>query len=208
MWVGVPDERGTHVEREGERGRGKSRGREREREVVPLSALQARGQAVVPEERAPLWRERGCQSAAETHVKGGERLEVKKGTVTAKRYICIYICMYIYIYVYTYIFMYILHISISIYLYNLYIDIHSRAGVLEGPVPHSSKVAHHVKSRSCGTRVRRRGREWRYSEARSRFLTCEGGLVSHKVFLKSLCKSQFQHTSINSFFILAIVQDT
>ena len=93
-------------------------------------------------------------------------------------YIYIYIYMCIYIYISTY-----LHIYISIY------DIHSRAGVREGPVLHSSKVAHHVKSRSCGTRVRGRGCEWRYSEARSTFLTCEGGLVSHKVFLVVVQKS-------------------
>ena len=32
-------------------------------------------------------------------------------------------------------------------------------------------------------------------------------LISHKVFLKSFCKSQFPHKSVNLFFILVIVMD-
>ena len=32
--------------------------------------------------------------------------------------------------------------------------------------------------------------------------------ISHKVFLKSFCKSQFQHRFVNSFFILVIVKGT
>ena len=31
--------------------------------------------------------------------------------------------------------------------------------------------------------------------------------ISHKVFLKSFCKSQFPHNSVNLFFILVIVKD-
>jgi len=32
-------------------------------------------------------------------------------------------------------------------------------------------------------------------------------LISQKVFLKSFCKSQFPHKSVNLFFILVIVKD-
>ena len=32
-------------------------------------------------------------------------------------------------------------------------------------------------------------------------------LISHKVFLKSFCKSQFPHKSVNLFFILVIMKD-
>ena len=31
--------------------------------------------------------------------------------------------------------------------------------------------------------------------------------IAHKVFLKSFCKSQFTHKSVNLFFISVIVQD-
>ena len=34
-----------------------------------------------------------------------------------------------------------------------------------------------------------------------------GKLISHKVLLKSFCKSQFSHKSVNLFFILIIVKD-
>ena len=33
------------------------------------------------------------------------------------------------------------------------------------------------------------------------------GLISHKVFEKLFCKSQFPHKSVNFFFILVIVKD-
>ena len=32
--------------------------------------------------------------------------------------------------------------------------------------------------------------------------------ISHKVFFKSFCKTQFPHKSVNFFFILVIVKDT
>ena len=35
----------------------------------------------------------------------------------------------------------------------------------------------------------------------------ESDLISHKVFLKSVCKGQFPHKSVKLFFTLAIVKD-
>ena len=33
------------------------------------------------------------------------------------------------------------------------------------------------------------------------------GFISHKVLIKSFCKSQFPHKSVNLFFILIIIKD-
>ena len=39
-------------------------------------------------------------------------------------------------------------------------------------------------------------------------MTCSvSALISQKVFIKSLCKSQFPRKSVNLFFILVIVKD-
>ena len=38
-------------------------------------------------------------------------------------------------------------------------------------------------------------------------VVCPCTLISQKVFITSLCKSQFPHKSVNLFFILVIVKD-
>ena len=41
----------------------------------------------------------------------------------------------------------------------------------------------------------------------ARVLACLRVLISHTVFLKSFCKSQFPHKSVNLFFTLVIAKD-